>query len=122
MRKGIGVVALIFCCFSASNSWAVLMENLAIGNPKALALANAVTASPPGIESIHFNPAGLSRVQGRQQSINVIYGDFGVTLDFGKRTKTRQALLDQAESLGSDLGVEFPDGFFDDEEIGRAHV
>ena len=115
MRKDIGAVALLFCCFSASNSWAVLMENLAIGNPKALALANAVTASPPGIESIHFNPAGLSRVQGRQQSINVIYGDFGVALDFGKRTKTRQTLLDQAESLGNDLSVEFPEGFFDDE-------
>jgi len=115
MRKDLGVVALMLSSFVTSNSWAVLMENLAIGSPKALGLANAVTASPPGIESIHFNPAGLSRVEGRQQSINVVYGDFGITLDFGKRTKTRQALLDQAESLGHDLDVEFPDGFFDDE-------
>lgn len=115
MRKDIGVLALVVGSFLASNSWAVLMENLAIGSPKALALANAVTASPPGIESIHFNPAGLSRVPGRQQSINVIYGDFGIDLDFGKRTESRQALLDQAENLGNDLNVEFPDGFFDDE-------
>ncbi len=115
MRKDLGVVALMLSSFVTSNSWAVLMENLAIGSPKALGLANAVTASPPGIESIHFNPAGLSRVEGRQQSINVVYGDFGITLDFGKRTQTRQALLDQAESLGHDLNVEFPDGFFDDE-------
>ena len=30
----------------------------------AMALGNAVTADPPGIESIHFNPAGLARLTG----------------------------------------------------------
>jgi long-subunit fatty acid transport protein len=30
----------------------------------AMSLGNAVTADPPGIESIHFNPAGLARLTG----------------------------------------------------------
>lgn len=38
---------------------AELIEDITVVSPKALALANAVTADPPGIDSIHFNPAGL---------------------------------------------------------------
>jgi hypothetical protein len=29
-----------------------------------MAMGNAVTADPPGINSIHFNPAGLARITG----------------------------------------------------------
>jgi hypothetical protein len=32
-----------------------------------MAMGNAVTADPPGIESIHFNPAGLARLTGTHQ-------------------------------------------------------
>lgn len=32
-----------------------------------MSLGNAVTADPPGISSIHFNPAGLARLQGDQR-------------------------------------------------------
>ena len=38
---------------------AAFMEQIAI-DPKAISLANSVTADPPGILSIHYNPAGLS--------------------------------------------------------------
>src|SRR3990167_5596490 len=38
---------------------AELIEDLTVVSPKALALANAVTADPPGIDFIHFNAAGL---------------------------------------------------------------
>ena len=38
-------------------------DNLAT-SPTAMAMGNAVTADPPGIESIHFNPAGLARLTG----------------------------------------------------------
>lgn len=38
---------------------AAFMEQIAI-DPKAISLANTVTADPPGILSIHYNPAGLS--------------------------------------------------------------
>jgi len=38
---------------------ASFMEQIAI-DPEAISLANSVTARPPGIGSIHYNPAGLS--------------------------------------------------------------
>jgi long-subunit fatty acid transport protein len=38
------------------------MESMAI-DPKAVSLANTVTANPPGIASIHYNPAGLSLME-----------------------------------------------------------
>lgn len=40
---------------------AAVAENIG-ADPKAMALGNAVTADPPAVMSIHFNPAGLTRV------------------------------------------------------------
>jgi len=53
-----------------------------IGNAKALALGNAVTADPPGIDSIHFNPAGLARLKGRQSHLKFILADAGISGKF----------------------------------------
>jgi len=44
-----------------------LTDNLAT-SPTAMSLGNAVTADPPGIESIHFNPAGLARMTGNTRT------------------------------------------------------
>ncbi len=41
-------------------------------DPRALSLGNAVTADPTGIMSIHYNPAGLTKLEGRQFGINII--------------------------------------------------
>ena len=48
----------------ADSALAVVADSLTIGNAKALSLGNAVTADPPGIDAIHFNPAGLARING----------------------------------------------------------
>ena len=40
---------------------AMFTEDVAI-DPEAISLANTVTARPPGIASIHYNPAGLSLI------------------------------------------------------------
>lgn len=45
---------------------AALTENL-MTSAVAMSLGNAVTADPPGIESVHFNPAGLTRVIGDRE-------------------------------------------------------
>ncbi|WP_148863085.1 OmpP1/FadL family transporter [Marinobacter fonticola] len=55
---------------------AQLAQNLTI-HPKALALGNAVTADPPGIMAIHYNPAGLTKLDGRQVEVNLL----GIYLD-----------------------------------------
>ncbi|MDF1763737.1 MAG: hypothetical protein P1U57_10030, partial [Oleibacter sp.] len=44
---------------------AELLQNLFI-DTKAMSLGNAVTADPTGIMDIHFNPAGLTHLDGRQ--------------------------------------------------------
>lgn len=49
----------------AQGARAGVTDNLAT-SPTAMAMGNAVTADPPGIESIHFNPAGLARLDGLQ--------------------------------------------------------
>ncbi|PCJ29055.1 MAG: hypothetical protein COA99_19905, partial [Moraxellaceae bacterium] len=87
-------------------SQAVLTDSLTIGNAKALALAHAVTADPPGIDSIHYNPAGLARIKGRKQQIKILAGSFDIKLELGGYNETRQALLDiaaiEADKLSSD--------------------
>src|SRR5256885_11955511 len=37
-------------------------------SPVAMSLGNAVTADPPGTDSIHFNPAGLTHLKGNWRS------------------------------------------------------
>ena len=67
----------------AMGTQAALVENLTLANPKALALGNAVTADPPGIDSIHFNPAGLVRVQGREGLFKLAAAYFNFKVEFG---------------------------------------
>jgi len=54
-------IAGVLFLFVIPPARAELTDNLAI-DPKAMALGNAVTADPPGLASIHFNPAGLARI------------------------------------------------------------
>ncbi len=65
MKEKILIIALaatsvvIICSGIATAS---LHEQIAT-DPKAISLGNSVTADPPGIMSIHFNPAGLSLIE-----------------------------------------------------------
>ena len=61
----------------ASTSHAQLGQNLSV-DMKALSMGNAVTADPPGINSIHFNPAGLSRIDGLQTDLQGIMAHFDI--------------------------------------------
>lgn len=61
LRAGVAVLAL-----GALNAHAALMENLGIG-VVAMSMGNAVTADPAGLDAMHFNPAGLSRLKGTHQ-------------------------------------------------------
>lgn len=74
--------SLFFLCLLPQPGHAQLGQNLLIGNPKAISLGNAVTADPPGIDSIHFNPAGLTALSGRQRLLKLIVGDIAVEAEF----------------------------------------
>lgn len=90
---------------AAGVAQAQLMQNIFMGNPKALALGNAVTADPPGTDAIHFNPAGLARLQGRQYELKGILVDFSLEADFTPGDQLA-AVFDQFEALGlEDPGV-----------------
>ena len=52
-------IVLSFQMTSITN--ATFMEQI-LGNTKALSLANSVTANPPGHMAVHYNPAGLSKL------------------------------------------------------------
>ncbi|MFZ5755759.1 MAG: OmpP1/FadL family transporter [Pseudomonadota bacterium] len=60
---------------------AELATNIAI-DVKAMALGNAVTADPPGIMAIHFNPAGLAKLEGRRVDLQFIAVDFALNSEF----------------------------------------
>lgn len=73
---------------------AALVDNLTIGNPKALALGNAVTADPPGVDSIHYNPAGLARVYGREGLLKLALAHFAFRAEFGNYHPDAQEQID----------------------------
>ncbi|HET8869900.1 MAG TPA: outer membrane protein transport protein [Aquabacterium sp.] len=61
--KPSALVVALLALFSATATHAAITDNLAT-SVVAMSLGNAVTADPPGIDSIHFNPAGLARIEG----------------------------------------------------------
>ncbi len=67
----------IFVASLANTAQAQLGQNLSV-DMKSLSMGNAVTADPPGINSIHFNPAGLSRIDGLQTDLQGIIAHFDI--------------------------------------------
>lgn len=51
---------------------ATIYEQLGVST-KAMSLGNAVTAYPPGIMSIHYNPAGLTRLADREFTVGAMW-------------------------------------------------
>jgi long-subunit fatty acid transport protein len=93
-----GIILLVCCCVSAlacHRAHAQLAQNLTVANAKALSLANAVTADPPGIDSIHFNPAGLALLAARQYQLKVVAGQFVIESGL-QRSEELQELLDNS--------------------------
>lgn len=99
LLKFIGLFPII--CFITIVE-AAFTDNLTIGNAKALSLGHAVTADPPDIDSIHYNPAGLARLKGRQFFIKGIVGTFTTEYQFGNYGTYQQNQIDMAISDHSD--------------------
>src|SRR5690606_17518878 len=94
------------------SAFSVLSEGLTLANAKALSLGNAVTADPPGIDSIHFNPAGLARIQGRKYQLKVISGQFSVELEVSDYIEPRKSQLEEMQATGL-----FDESYFYDEAL-----
>ncbi|MCY6411682.1 outer membrane protein transport protein [Acinetobacter sp. VNH17] len=49
---------------------------------RSLSLGNAVTADPPGISAVHFNPAALAKLDGLQTDVQGILANFAIKRDY----------------------------------------
>src|ERR1700710_1581270 len=67
--------------FGAPAAYAALTDNLAV-SPVAMSMGNAVTADPPGLDSIHFNPAGLAKIKANTRSDTIFGAALRVTAEF----------------------------------------
>lgn len=60
MMRGAGLILIVLLIFlQPAGAYGAFSEQVA-SDTKAISLANAVTADPPGLMSAHYNPAGLS--------------------------------------------------------------
>lgn len=70
MRLSVETVLILFL-LRISNASGEMLEDITLMSPKAMAMANAVTADPPLIDAIHFNPAGLIRIKNSATELKV---------------------------------------------------
>ncbi|WP_445116399.1 putative pilus system OmpP1/FadL family transporter FilD [Acinetobacter sp. WZC-1] len=75
------LVTAIFLTGCSTQAFAHLGLNLSV-DVRSLALGNAVTADPPGISAIHFNPAGLTKLKGLQTDVQGIVANFDIQRSF----------------------------------------
>src|SRR3954453_9967185 len=66
---------------AGASAQAALTENIAV-SPVAMSLGNAVTADPPGLDAIHFNPAGLSKIDKNLRSDTLFGASIRVAAGF----------------------------------------
>lgn len=81
--RPLGWLALGSLMLTPQLTYGQATQNITVGSPKALALGNAVTADPPGIDSIHFNPAGLAKISGRRRNLKLLLGGMSITSETG---------------------------------------
>lgn len=99
VRPALLVGAFAAASFFSLPAFAQLAQNIFMGNPKALALGNAVTADPPGIDAIHFNPAGLAKLKGRQYEMKGIVADLALEAEFSPGPELQLAFKTFPDSL-----------------------
>ena len=91
------LIALLFGTILLPTSvFSAITENISMGNAKAEGMAYTVTADPPGVDSIFYNPAGLARIKIRTAQINLVYALPNFAVDIGEHS---QSLSDCLEGI-----------------------
>jgi long-subunit fatty acid transport protein len=73
--------AFLLLAVVAFSAHAQLATNLSI-DLRALSLGNAVTADPPGVSAVHYNPAGLAKLDGRRADFQFLMANFAIKSEF----------------------------------------
>lgn len=71
------LVSAIVLSGCSSMAFAQLGQNLSV-DIRSLAMGNAVTADPPGVSAVHYNPAALTKIEGLQTDVQGILADFNI--------------------------------------------
>ncbi|MDI6797518.1 MAG: outer membrane protein transport protein [Desulfatibacillaceae bacterium] len=74
-------MATAFLLLSGGGAFCAMHEQMAIST-RAIALGNTVTADPPGVMSIHYNPAGLTRLRGKTLDVSFHFADVSMSARF----------------------------------------
>lgn len=75
------LIAALICLGTGSSAFAQLGLNLSV-DIRSLTMGNAVTADPPGISAVHFNPAALTKLKGLQTDVQGIVANFDIQKEF----------------------------------------
>lgn len=75
------LVAAIVLTGCSTQVFAQLGQNLSV-DVRSLSMGNAVTADPPGISAVHFNPAALTKLKGLQTDVQGLIANFDVQREF----------------------------------------
>lgn len=78
LRPLVSALVLTGC---STPAFAQLGLNLSV-DIRSLTMGNAVTADPPGISAIHFNPAGLTKLKGLQTDVQGLIANFDIQREF----------------------------------------
>lgn len=81
ISHGFGRLFAILALLVSQSAMAELATNIAV-DVRAMSMGNAVTADPPGISAVHFNPAGLAKLQGRRVDLQFLAVDFALNSKF----------------------------------------
>lgn len=73
--------ALLAGLLLAGLARADLATNLSI-DIRALSMGNAVTADPPGVSAIHYNPAALAKLEGRHLDFQIFSAAMDISADY----------------------------------------
>lgn len=79
--RDIAYTAGLMLAVMASSASAQLATNISV-DLRALSLGNAVTADPPGISAVHYNPAGLAKLDGRRADYQFLAANFSIETEF----------------------------------------
>lgn len=75
------LVAAIVLTGCSTQVFAQLGQNLSV-DVRSLSMGNAVTADPPGVSAVHFNPAALTKLKGLQTDVQGLVANFDVQREF----------------------------------------
>lgn len=110
------LVSAILLTGCSGAAFAQLGTNLSV-DLRSLSLGNAVTADPPGVNAVHFNPAGLTKIQGLQTEQQIIIANFDIGREFSVPAgynvfgySDDPLVCDDGPEVNSDLCTDFKDG------------